>query len=150
MRNIRSPDRYRRFSRRGRSASPPAHSHRLKERSNSTDRQCRRDLTSLRGGDIISLRATQLLPVETRIRDTIFLGAIRLLLAGPPIEVESTQATIDEDIEMARSALPVVQPSAEDIEMVPRVLSSVGQLVRKARTDVTIRSRSLDRRRKII
>ena len=149
MRNARSPDRYRRFSRRGRSASPPAHSHRLGERSNSTDRQRRRDLTSPRGGDIISPRATQLLPAGTRIRDTIFPGATRLLLAGPPIEVESTQATTDEDMEMARSALPAAQPSAEDMEMVPRVPSSAGQLVGKARTDVAVRSRSLDGRRKI-
>jgi hypothetical protein len=111
----------------GRSASPTTHSHRSgrqRERSDSTDRQRRRDLTSVRSGD-------------SRIRDTIFPGSAQQLLpAGPPIE--STQAaTVSEDV------------SIEDMEMVPWAPPSAGQLVNKARTAVASRSRSLDGRRKI-
>jgi hypothetical protein len=114
------------ISPRGRSASPTTHSHRSgqRERSDSTGRQRRRDLTSAHSGD-------------SRIRDTIFPGsAQQLLLAGPPIE--STQAaTISEDVLI------------EDIEMVPWASTLAGQLVNKARTAVASRLRSLDRRRKI-
>ncbi|PVH69165.1 hypothetical protein DL98DRAFT_541837 [Cadophora sp. DSE1049] len=152
----RSPDKYRRLTRRGRSASPPTHSHRSgrrRERSNSRDR---RGLTS------------------TRARDTLFPGATQqLLLAGPPIEVGNTQAATDvsiEDMEMAplappprtiaepliepshsattQSALPATQPSAEDMEMVPWAPPSAGRLVGKGAA-IASRSRSLDGRRKI-
>jgi hypothetical protein len=92
---LRSKSLYGRYniSPRGRSASPTTHSHRS-GRSDSTNRQYRRDLTSARSGD-------------SYIRDTIFLGsAQKLLPAGPPIE--STQAvTILKDILI------------EDIEIVP-------------------------------
>lgn len=82
MRNAKSPDKYRRSTRRGRSASPTTLQHRLeqrRERSNSRDRRRERDLTSTRGGD-------------THIRETIFPGAAQQLLPAGP-SVESTQAT---------------------------------------------------------
>jgi hypothetical protein len=119
----RSLDGRHNISARRRSASPTTQSHRS-GRSDSTDRQRRRYLTSDRSGD-------------SRIRDTIFPGSAQQLLpAGPPIE--STQAaTVSEDV------------SIEDMEMVPWAPPSAGQLVNKARTAVASRSRSLDGRRKI-
>jgi len=106
-----------------RSASPTIQSHRS-GRSDSTDRQRRRDLTSARSGD-------------SRIRDTIFPGSAQQLIpAGPLIEITQA-ATVSEDV------------SIEDMEMVPWAPSSAGQLVNKARTAVASRSRSLEGRRKI-
>jgi hypothetical protein len=123
----RSLDGRHNISRRSRSASPTTHSHRSgrqRERSDSTDRQRRRDLTSARSGN-------------SRIRDSIFPGSAQQLLpAGPPIESTLT-ATVSEDV------------SIEDMEMVPWAPPSTEQLVNKARTDVASRSRSLDGRRKI-
>jgi hypothetical protein len=69
----RSLDRYRRLTRRGCSASPLTHLHRLgqqRKRSNSRDR---RGLTSTHARDTLFLRATQ-----------------QLLLAGSPITVKNT------------------------------------------------------------
>jgi hypothetical protein len=79
----RSPDGYRRFTRRGRSASPATH--RYRERSNSADRQRRRNLTRPRSGDTIFPRATQ-----------------QLLPAGP--SAESTQRNYQIALPFSRAA----------------------------------------------
>lgn len=81
IRNLRSSDGSRRLIRRGRSASPTTHSHRLgrqRERSDSRSRQRRQDLTSARGW-------------ESRRRDSIFPGAVQQLPPAVP-SAESTQA----------------------------------------------------------
>jgi len=150
----RSPDKYRSLTRRGRSASPPTHSHRSGRRRGRSNSRDGRGLTSTRA-------RAPLLPGTTQ----------QLLLTSPPIEVGNTQADVSiEDMEIAplappprpvaepliepshsattQSAFPATQPSAEDVEMVLWAPPSAGRLVGKGAT-IASRSRSLDGRRKI-
>ncbi|KAG9232954.1 hypothetical protein BJ875DRAFT_513296 [Amylocarpus encephaloides] len=135
----RSLDKYRSLTRRGRSASPPTHSHRSGRRRGRSNSRDGRGLTSTRA-------RAPLLPGTTQ----------QLLLTSPPIEVGNTQAATDvliEDMEIAplappprtiaepliepshsattQSALPATQPSAEDVEMVLWAPPSAGRLVGK-------------------